>query len=123
MTKSTMVVAALAPFVFVTMIVSAAAFSAAWSDSTIEKRVERACHREVRKKTPQGHRDLSTLKYELDGAKTGIASGSLRSELRPGRWAPISWTCHVRTDSARVLRVEFSFPTTGSKLGAIASHV
>jgi len=121
MTRSKLWAVALIPAMLV-MIISAAAVSASWEGVEINPHAESACHREVRKKSPQGHRDLETFSYALDGAKVGVASGAFKTEFRQGRWTPIGWTCRVRTDNKRVIRVEFSMPRGKSRLLAVAKH-
>jgi hypothetical protein len=122
MTNPSVFKAALAAIaVVVTIGGAAAAVHAAWDDAELDQRAERACHDEVRKRSPLGHRDLKTFSYPLEASKIGLASGSLKSEHRPGRWSAVNWVCRMDAESGRLLRVDFSWPRGGDRLSAIAS--
>ena len=102
---------------------AAAGFGMSGSGIELDRRMEQACHREVKKRSPLGHRELRTLAYNLKEPDVGLANGSLKSELTPNRWSQVNWACHLHVESGRILRVEFSFPQRGNRLKAISSAI
>jgi len=90
------------------------------NDIVIDAKLERACEREVAKRSPNGHRDLQTHSYRSTDDDNGILSGSVRSQYADDAWVPLSWACRVHADSGRVLKVEFEIQTSGSRLKAAA---
>lgn len=102
---------------------TAAAFGVSGSGVELDRRMERACHREVKNRSPLGHRELRTFAYKLEGENVGLATGGLKSEFRPGRWSPVNWACRMHAESGRILRVEFSWPGGGNRLSAISSAI
>lgn len=91
------------------------------SDIVMSERLEKACHREIEKRTPLGHRDVKTSSYRLDGSYIGVARGHVKTRASANNWAGITWMCRVNQKSGNILRVNFSRSTGGSKLLAAAS--
>lgn len=94
--------------------------AAAWAVNSkavvMDKHVERACHREVKTRTPLGHRDIQTASYRQEGAAVAIARGSVQAQASPNSWSNVQWSCRIDQKRGRVLRVEFSRSTSTSKL-------
>ena len=86
----------------------------------IDARLASACEREAVKRSPGGHSDIETHSYRDADGNLGLLYGSLRSQYADDAWVPLSWVCHVRVDSGRVLKVEFEIRTSGSRLKAAA---
>ncbi|MEZ5931612.1 MAG: hypothetical protein R3F54_06650 [Alphaproteobacteria bacterium] len=109
------------------IILSLAGMMEAWGPgletTVLEPRLERACYREIRKRSPLGHRELRTFAYDLVGLKLGVATGGLKSELRPGRWSSVNWECRIHPTSGEIIRVQFSWPQGSTRLGAISAAI
>ena len=65
------------------------------SGPAIEQRLERACHRVIKSRSPHGQRDVKTFAYELETPRVGVAKGSLRAQVFSKRWSQINWACRV----------------------------
>lgn len=92
-------------------------------DPTVEQRLMRACERGVEVGSPQGHRDMAIAGYQRETPLIGIVKGSLKTQIPSKRWAKVNWTCRVHPKSGRVLRVEFAWPSGGTRLMAAASYL
>ena len=108
---------------FAVLVAGVAAFANMSSNEVVvDAKVERSCHREVKRRAPNGHRDLHTFGYRVDTDNVGVLSGSVRSAYADSDWAPLSWTCRVHPQSGRILTVEFDIQTSGSRLKAAAQN-
>lgn len=117
MFRSGIVSVSLCVGVFVLMISGLAfALDAAQAGPAIEMRIENACHRMIKSRSPHGHRDLRTFTYEIEAPYVGVATGSLKSQISSKRWSQINWTCRVHPKSGRILRVEFEGLSMGNRL-------
>lgn len=99
--------------------------AAAWAmvpgDVAMDKSLEKACHQDVKRRTPLGHRDIQTIGYQQQGDEIGIARGSVQTRASGRGWAGVNWTCRVDLKKAKVLRVEFARSSSSSRLQAAAS--
>jgi hypothetical protein len=80
----------------------------------IDPHVERACHREIKKRSSFGHRDIQTLNYDLESSSVALAKGSIKAHYAADRWATMKWTCRVHPGSGRILRVDFGWSRGGA---------
>ncbi len=85
-----------------------------------EQRLKLACKHKVGERTPNGQREMKVHSYKLESPYVGVAKGSFKTEFRPGRWTPLSWTCRLNPNSGRILSVEFGWTSGGSRLLAAA---
>lgn len=100
-------------------------FAAAWAmgsnDIVMSKRIEKVCFREIKNRSPLGHREIQTSRYLLEGSYVGVARGSMKTEISPNNWTGINWMCRVDREKGSILRVEFSRSTGRSRLLAAVS--
>ncbi len=87
----------------------------------VDQRVLRACERDVQARSPQGRRDMMVLGYGQESPRVGVVTGSLMTRISADRWERVRWTCRFHPESRRVLRTEFSWAGSGSRLMAAAS--
>lgn len=80
----------------------------------LDQHIERACHREIKKRSSFGHRDIQTLGYHLESSSVGLAKGSIKAHYAADRWATMNWTCRVHPRSGRILRVSFGWTRGGA---------
>lgn len=99
----------------------AVAWAVGPTNDVMDKHVELACHREIKIRTPLGHRDIQTIVYRQEGSLIGVARGSVRTQASRNNWSEVYWTCRVDHRKGRVLRVEFSRSTGSSRLLAAAA--
>ncbi len=85
-----------------------------------EQRLKRVCERKVSERTPNGKREMKAVSYRLESPHVGVAKGSFKTEFRPNRWTPLSWTCRLNPKSGRIISVEFGWTSGGSRLLAAA---
>lgn len=94
--------------------------AAAWAMNSnavvMDKHVEQACYREVKTRTPLGHRDIQTVSYRQESALIAVARGSAQAQVSPNSWSNVQWSCRIDQKRGRVLRVEFGRSTSTSKL-------
>lgn len=115
---------AIVGFVMGALVFASAGLAIAMSDDDAafmaEQRLKRACQHKVSARMPNGKRDMKVLSYSLESPYVGVARGSFRTEFRPGRWTPLTWTCRLSPTSGRILSVEFGWTSRGSRLLAAA---
>ncbi len=93
------------------------------TDGIVEAKLERACHRELARRTPHGLRGVETRSYRLEGRDVGILRGSLQSRYTGSGWSSVNWVCRVHPASGRILRVKFAGrPGGGGQILAAARY-
>lgn len=81
----------------------------------IDKRLERACHHDVKKRVPLGHRDIETTAYNVKDPTTGIADGVMMANYDGSAWVKISWTCHINPNNGTVKHSEVQLSASGRR--------
>ncbi len=100
----------------------AAAWAMNTSEAVFDQRIEEICYREVKLRTPLGHRDIETSGYRSEGTRAGVLRGSLKTKASPNQWAKVIWSCRLDRKSGRIYYVEFGRSGSSSRLMAAAAH-
>ncbi len=87
----------------------------------IDALLEQACHKEVRKGAPFGHRSVITYDYDEESRNLGIASGVFQAQYSRGKWTQVAWTCRINPSTYEIARVELTAAGGGQKLKAAAA--
>jgi hypothetical protein len=108
-----------------TLLLAVGGLTITWSknqvDLDIAPLVEQACHDEVRRRAPLGHRAIVTSGYHEEGASLAVASGNIEAQYAPERWLQVHWICRINPRTREIARVEVSHASGGQRMKAAAS--
>lgn len=81
----------------------------------IDQRLEKACHKAIKKRVPIGHRDLETTTYRLEDENIGIVEGVLMAQYDQTHWAKVAWTCRINPKNGIVSHSEVRSASAGRR--------
>lgn len=75
-------------------------------NTTVSERIEKACHRAVKKAVPLGYRGIETISYVKRKPNVGVAEGRVMAKYGQDGWVDVAWKCNIHTRSKRIINLE-----------------